>query len=131
MKKRTTSTRRLKNLFTLAVAATALTVAIVAAPAQAALKHRDGTVAARNADARTFRITTQGGSVIRFKVNSRTVFERIAGGFSGLRRGLAIEVDFVQTANGNIARQVEPQGGNGGGGGGGHGGGNDDGPNHT
>jgi hypothetical protein len=109
-----------------------------AAPAQAALKHFDGTVVSKDSNAKTFRIATQSGS-LRIKVNSGTEFERIAGGFSGLRKGLAIEVDARQTSNGLVAVQVEPQGGNGGGGGGdsggddhgGSGGGSDDGPNHT
>jgi hypothetical protein len=122
------------SLLVLAVTAVALTVAVAAAPAQAAVKHLDGTVAAKNAKAKTFQITTQGGRSVRFIVNSRTVFERISGGFSGLRAGAEIEVDFVQAANGKVAKQVEPQGGGGGGGDddGGHGGGgDDDGPNHT
>jgi hypothetical protein len=51
---------------------------------------------------------------------------------------MRIEVDAQTTANGLVAKQVEPQGGGGGGGGsddsGGDdhgGGGGDDGPNHT
>jgi hypothetical protein len=114
--------------------------AFAAAPAQAALKHFDGTVVSKDANAKTFRIATQSGT-LRIKVNSGTEFERIAGGFSGLSKGLAIEVDARQTSNGLVAVQVEPQGGNGGGGGGsddsggddhgGHGGGSDDGPNHA
>ncbi len=123
-------------LFTVvAIAAASFAVA----PAQAALKHFDGTVVSKDAGAKTFRISTQSGT-LRIKVNPSTEFERIAGGFSGLRKGLAIEVDARQTSNGLLAVQVEPQGGNGGGGGGddnggddhgGHGGGSDDGPNHT
>lgn len=128
--------RKLQALIALCASA-ALMIGVLAAPAQAAVKHLDGTVAAKNAGAKTFRITTQGGRNVTFKVNSNTEFERISGGFSGLRKGLAIEVDYVTTANGNIARQVETQGGGGGddnGSGddnGGHGGGSDDGPNHT
>lgn len=112
--------------------------ALAAAPARAALKHFDGTVVSKDPGAKTFRIATQSGT-LRIKVNAGTEFERIAGGFSGLRKGLAIEVDARQTGNGLVAVQVESQGGNGGGGDddsggddhGGHGGGSDDGPNHT
>lgn len=113
--------------------------ALAASPAQAALKHYDGTVISKDSKAKTFRISTQSGT-LRIKVNSGTEFERIAGGFGGLRKGLAIEVDARRTSSGLVAVQVEPQGGNGGGGGGddgggddhgGHGGGSDDGPNHT
>jgi hypothetical protein len=117
----------------------ALVLGLVAGPAQAALRHIDGTVVSKNSDARTFRITTQGGSQVRVKVNATTEFERIAG-FGALKKGLKIEVDAQQTSNGLVAKQIEPQGSNGGGGGnddsggddhggGGHGG--DDGPNHT
>lgn len=121
----------------LAIAALAV-ASFAAAPAQAALKHFDGTVVSKDAKAKTFRISTQSGT-LRIKVNSGTEFERIAGGFGGLRKGLAIEVDARQTSKGLVAIQVEPRGGNGGGGGddsggddhGGHGGGSDDGPGHT
>jgi hypothetical protein len=129
--------RRAALLATVALAA-ALTVGLIAAPAQAALRHIDGTVVSKNSDTRTFRISTQSGNRIRIKVSGTTEFERIAG-FGALHRGLRIEVDAQTTSNGLVARQIEPQGGNRGGGGddsGGddHGsgsGGADDGPNHT
>ncbi len=127
-------TRRRAAPFALVVIAAALTVGLIAAPAQAALRHIDGTVVSKNSADRTFKITTQGGSQVRIKVNGTTEFERIAG-FGALSKGMKIEVDAQQTSNGLVAKQVEPQGGNGGGGGnddsggGGHGGG--DGPNHT
>ena len=101
---------------------------VLATQAQAALRHVDGTVLSKDAGARTFRITTQGGSRMRFKVNSNTLFERIAGGFGGLGKGMKIQVDYVSTASGLLAKKVEPQGS---GGGGSSGGGADDGPNHT
>jgi Domain of unknown function (DUF5666) len=121
------------------VLAGTLAVGLVAAPAQAALRHIDGTVVSKNSDNRTFRISTQSGNTVRIKVNAATEFERIAG-FGALRKGMRIEVDAQTTSNGLVAKQVEPQGGNGGGGGdddsggddhGSGGGGADDGPNHT
>jgi uncharacterized membrane protein YgcG len=130
-------TKGVRALLAITVLAGALMLGVLASPAQAALRHVDGTVLSKDAGAKTFRITTQGGSQIRVKVNAGTVFERIAGGFGGLRKGMQIEVDGVQTNNGLLARKVEPQGGRGGGGGGGDhgggsgGGGSDDGPNHT
>lgn len=124
------SRKRVTSILAISAVAGALMLAVLATAAQAALKHFDGTVLSKNAAAKTFRISTQGGSKLTFKVNSGTEFERIAGGFGGLRNGLAIEVDAVQSSTGLVAKQVEPQGGNGGGDGGGHGG-NDDGPNHT
>jgi len=127
---------RLKLPLVLALV-TALAIALLAAPAQAALRHVDGTVLSKDSENRTFRIVTENGNRLRIKVNSTTRFERI-GGFAALRKGLAIEVDAQRTANGLLARQVELQGGGGSGGGsddgGGDdhgGGGSDDGPNHT
>jgi hypothetical protein len=126
-------TKDVRVLLAITVLAGASMLGLLASPAQAALRHVDGTVLSKDAGAKTFRITTQGGSQIRVKVNAGTVFERIAGGFGGLRKGMQIEVDGVQTNSGLLARKVQPQGGRGGGGGGGGsgGGGSDDGPNHT
>jgi len=121
-----------------AVLAVALTVGLLAGPAQAALRHIDGTVVSKNSDNRTVKLSTQSGTV-RVKVNGTTEFERIAG-FGALHKGMRIEVEAQSTSNGLVAKQIEPQGGNGGGGGnddsggddhGGGGGGADDGPNHT
>jgi hypothetical protein len=109
----------------------ALALAALAATASAAIRHVDGTVLSKDASARTFRVSTESGAKVRFRVNSATEFERIAG-FSALRRGMRIEVDYVTTDSGPLARQVETQGGGGDDGGGddhgGHGG--DDGPGH-
>lgn len=125
------SRKRVASILAISAVAGALMLGVLATAAQAALKHFDGTVLSKNAAAKTFRISTQSGAKT-FKVNASTEFERIAGGFSGLHKGLAIEVDAVQSSTGLVAKQVEPQGGNGGAGddSGGHGG-NDDGPNHT
>lgn len=103
-----------------------LLVAAIAAPAGAAVKHYDGTVLGTGES--SFRIKTESGSKVKFKVTGGTEFERISGGFAGLERGLAIEVDAKQTDGGLVARQVETQGG--GGGGDDHGGRNDDSPGH-
>ncbi len=122
---------------------TALMLAASALPAQAALRHIDGTVVSKNADNHSFRIKTQSGSQVGIKVTSTTKFQRIAGGFGGLQKGLAVEVEAKSTSSGLVATQVETRGGGGGGGGaddnggdnhgggGGGGGGADDGPNHT
>jgi len=117
------------SAFVAAAVAGALMVGILALPAQAALRHIDGTVLSKNSDNRTFRIVTQNGNRLQIKVNGTTRFERI-GGFGALHKGLRIEVDAQPTDSGLLAKQVEPQGG--GGGGDDHGGGGaDDGPNHT
>ena len=113
-----------------AVLAGALAIGLVAAPAQAALRHVDGTVISKNSDNRTFKIKTQTGNTLRIKVNGTTEFERIAG-FGALRKGMQVEVDYLRTDSGLLAKQVEPQGGGGGGGDDHGGGGADDGPNHT
>jgi hypothetical protein len=120
-----------------AVIAAAMALGVFALPAQAALRHIDGTVLSKNAADRTFRISTESGNRLRVKVNASTQFERIPGGFGGLRQGLRVEVDAKRTANGLVAVQVETRGGGGGDDDGGAdddgsgGGGADDGPNHT
>lgn len=124
------------SLFAVTAAVAATMLGALALQAQAALRHVDGTVLSKNNAERTFRIVTQGGSRINIRVNSSTEFERIAGGFGGLRKGLQVEVDARRTESGLVAVQVEPQGGGGGDDGGGDdhgsgGGGADDGPNHT
>jgi len=113
----------------LATTATAATMMLgaLAIQAHAALRHIDGTVVSKNSDNRTFRLTTQGGSQVRVKVASSTVFQRISG-FGGLHKGLRVEVEGKTTSNGLVATHVETPGGGGGNGGGG---GADDGPNHT
>lgn len=121
-------TKRVSVLIATALAA--LAIGVVAVPAQAALRHIDGTVASKNASNHTFRLTTQSGAKLRIRVNSATKFQRIAGGFSGLHAGMQVEVEARQTDNGLLATHVETRG-NGGNGGGGNGGGADDGPNHA
>jgi hypothetical protein len=101
----------------------ALAFGAFALPAQAALRHLDGTVVSKNADNNSFRIKMQSGNRIRIKVTSSTVFQRIAGGFGGLHKGLGVEVEAKSTSNGLVATHVETRGGGGGGA--------DDGPNHT
>ena len=113
--------RKRAALLVTAVLAGALAIGLVAAPAQAALRHIDGTVVSKNSDNRTFKLRTQNGNSLRIKVNGATVFERIAG-FGALHKGMQIEVEAQRTDSGLVAKQVEPQGG---------GGGADDGPNHT
>jgi hypothetical protein len=125
--------RRAASIAT-AVLAVALTVGLLAGPAQAALRHIDGTVVSKNSDNRTLKLSTQSGT-LRIKVNGTTEFERIAG-FGALHKGMRIEVDAQSTSNGLLAKQIEPRGGGGGGsddsGGDDHGsGGGDDGANHT
>lgn len=127
------TSRRSALLATTALAA-ALMVGVLALPAQAALRHFDGTVVSKDTADRSFRISTQTGNRIRIQVNGKTQFERI-GGFGALHKGMRIQVDAQRTDNGLVAKHVEPQGGGGGESGGddhgGGGGGADDGPNHT
>jgi hypothetical protein len=122
--------QRRKGISALLVAtalAGTMLIGVLAAPAQAAVRRLDGTVLSKNVNAKTFRITTQGGSQVTVRVNANTTFQRIAGGFSGLQKGLRIEVEARTTNSGLLATHVEPKES---GGGGGHGGGEDDGPNH-
>jgi hypothetical protein len=105
--------RRRAALFATVVLAGALTVGLVAAPAQAALRHVDGTVVSKNSDNRTFKLSTQSGTV-RIKVNGTTKFDRIAG-FGALHKGMKIEVEAQSTSSGLVAKQVEPRSSGGGG----------------
>jgi hypothetical protein len=123
--------KRVTSVLAISVVAGALMFGVLATAAQAALRHLDGTVISKNAATKTFKITTQGGSKVTLKVDGTTVFERIAGGFSALKSGMAVQVDASQSGSGLVAKKVEPRSSSGGDGGGGHGGGNDDGPNHT
>ena len=95
----------------------ALMVALFATPAQAALRHLDGTILSKNTSAKTFQITTQNGNQVRIKINANTVFQRITGGFGGLHKGMPVEVEAKQTSNGLLAKHVEPKETGGGGGG--------------
>lgn len=128
-------TKRVSTLMAITALAATTMLGAIAIPAQAALRHIDGTVVSKDAASHSFRIKTQSGNQLRIKVNSGTKFQRIAGGFGGLRKGLAVEVEAKTTSSGLVATQVETRGGSGGGGaddnGGGGGGGADDGPNHT
>jgi hypothetical protein len=103
----TTLKRGMTVTVAMALLLIALFSALAASEAQAALRHFDGTVLSKNRDARTFRIETENGRTKRFRVNRSTEFERIDGGFSGLHRGLRVEVDAKRTDRGLLARQVE------------------------
>jgi hypothetical protein len=91
------------------VVAAASALVLLAAPAQAAFRHFDGTVVGKNTNTRTFRITTEHGER-RFQVNPGTHFERVHG-LEGLHLGMEIEVDAVTTRRGLLAREVELRGG--------------------
>jgi Domain of unknown function (DUF5666) len=130
-------TKRVSTLVAITALAATMILGAIAIPAQAALRHIDGTVVSKDAGSRSFKIKTQSGNQLRIKVNSNTQFQRIAG-FGGLRKGMAIEVEAKSTSSGLVATHMETRGGGGGTGGGGddnggnHGGGGaDDGPNHT
>lgn len=115
-------TKRVSLLLATAALTATMMVGVLVTPAQAALRHIDGTVLSKNASDRTFRLTTQSGGTVRIEVTSSTKFQRI-GGFGGLHKGLRIEVEAKRTANGLVATHVETPGGGGGGA--------DDGANHT
>jgi hypothetical protein len=122
--------KRRAALLATTVLAVALTIGRLAAPAQAALRHIDGTVLSKNSDNRSFRIATENGNRLQIKVNGATVFERIAG-FGALHKGMRIEVDAKRTDRGLLAKQIETRGGGGDDDTGDDHGGGDDGPNHT
>jgi hypothetical protein len=112
--------------FAVAIVIAALFSALAVSQAEAALRHFDGTVLSKSSANHTFRMKKENGNRVRIHVNRATDFERIPGGFSGLHRGLRVEVDAKRTDHGLLAKQVEKHRRGGGGGGGGA----DDGPNH-
>jgi hypothetical protein len=110
-----------------ALLAMALFGALATTQAHAAIRHFDGSVVSKDSGSHTFTIKTESGNQVRFQVNGGTEFERIPGGFSGLQRGLRVEVNASHTSSGWLAKHVEKHRS---GGGGRHGGGGDDGPHH-
>lgn len=133
--------KRVSSIFAIAAVCAALGVVVFASGAQAAVRHFDATVLSKSSAAKTVQVRTESGARMTFKVTARTKFERIGGGFSGLSRGLAVEIDANNASGQWVATQIEADSDNSGGddssddhGGddhGGHGGGHDDGPNHT
>lgn len=112
-------------------AAVAAIFALGVGAASAQARDFEGTVVAKNSQARTFSIKQdEGGGTFKIKVDAATKFQRIAG-FGAIKVGARnIEATARKVNGGWIASKVERSGKNGGGGGGGNGGGNDDGPNH-
>jgi hypothetical protein len=106
--------RILKTLTAATLAGLALAGAATASDASAAqLREFEGTVVSVNRDARTFRLRDSERGTFRFKVTSRTRFERVAG-FSSLRRGLRrIEVTARRSNGRWVATEVERSGGGG------------------
>lgn len=92
-----------------AVTAAGAIAAGAAAPAQAAPVDHDGKVLSKESrGAKSFRIKDdETGNKIRFRVNRRTRFERIPGGFRGLERGMKISVDGRTARHGLVATEVE------------------------
>lgn len=129
--------KRVSSIVGISAVCAALGVAVFAVGAEAAVRHFDATVLSKNAAAKTVNVRTEGGAKLTFKVNARTKFERIGGGFSGLTKGLAVEIDANNASGQWVATQIESDSDNSGGddsGGddhGGHGGGHEDGPYHT
>jgi len=95
-----------------ALAAGVVTAALgagLAIPAQAAPVEHDGKVLSKESKGtKSFRIKDdETGQKVRFRVNRNTRFERIPGGFKGLKRGLVISVDGRSKPNGLVAVEVE------------------------
>ena len=118
--------KRVSSIFVLSAVCAALGAIVLAGGAQAAVRHVDATVISKDSAARSVQVRTESGARLTFGVTARTKFERIAGGFSGLQKGLAVEIDASNASGKWVATQIEASS-SGGGGGGGH----DDGPNHT
>jgi hypothetical protein len=131
--------KRVSSMFIVTAVCAAFGAVVLAPGAGAAKRHFDATVVAKSSAAKTVQVRTESGARMTFKVSARTKFERIPGGFSGLAKGLAVEIDANNAGGQWVATQIE-SGSSGGSSGaddaggddhGGHGGGHDDGPNHT
>ena len=109
------SKKSVSALLGIAIVAGALMLGLFATASQAALSHLDGTILSKNVGAKTFQISTQNGNKVRIKINAKTVFQRITGGFGGLHKGMRVEVEAKQTSNGLLAKHVEPKESGGGG----------------
>jgi hypothetical protein len=100
---------------TMSIALTALVAAALvatgsSAAARAVPVDHDGAFLSKESNGkRSFRIEDdESGRKLRFRVNGRTQFERVPGGFSGLERGMVISVDGFRRDNGRlVARFVE------------------------
>jgi hypothetical protein len=126
--------RSVSSMFVIGAVCAAFGLVVFAGGAQAAVRHFDATVVAKNSAAKTVQVRTESGAMMSFKVTAGTKFERIGGGFSGLKKGLAIEIDATNASGRWVATQIESASSGGGGNSGGDdhgGGGHDDGPNHT
>jgi Domain of unknown function (DUF5666) len=80
------------------------------AGSSAALTNFHGTVSSVSTAEKTFKIKRANGTSLTFSVTASTVFERVGGGLSALRRGKAIEVKAKRVGGRWVARQVEPGG---------------------
>lgn len=118
--------KRVSSIFVIGAVSAALGAAVFAVGAQAAVRHFDATVIAKDSGAKALRVRTESAAKLTFKVSSGTKFERIAGGFAGLAKGMAIEIEATKRGGSWLAIKIEPRSGSGG-----QGGGHDDGPGHT
>jgi len=94
----------------------ALAIAAIAAPAAQA-RSFEGTIVAKDAKAKTFKIRQdQGGGTFKVKVNKGTVYQGISG-FKAIKVGRTdLEVIAKKSDGRWIATKVETRGGSGGGG---------------
>ena len=118
--------KRVSSILVIGAVCAALGAMVLAVGAEAAVRHVDATVISKDSSAKTVLVRSESGARLTFTVNARTKFERIAGGFSGLTKGLAVEIDANNASGKWVATQIEARSSSGG-----HGGGHDDGPNHT
>ena len=123
--------KRVSSIFVLSAVCATLGAAFFAVGAQAAVRHVDATVISKDSTAKTVQVRTESGAKQTYKVTARTKFERIGGGFSGLSKGLAVEIDATNASGQWVATQIEAQSSGGGGADHGAHGGGYDGPNHT
>jgi hypothetical protein len=103
----TTIRRTTVGAIAMALAIAGLLAALAVSGSAAALKHFDAKVLSKDGGSKTFKANTEQRGIVKFHVNGSTDFERIKGGFSGLDKGLRVEVTAKHTSNGWLARNVE------------------------
>jgi hypothetical protein len=104
------SKKRMSSLFVGAAIAVLAVVPGTSSAATVTATNFHGTVSSVSAAQKTFKIKRANGTSLTFTVTSSTVFERVDGGLSGLRRGRAVEVKAKRVDGRWVARKVEPGG---------------------
>ena len=98
-----------KLIIAAAIIAAVGTVGGVATSGAATQRHFDATIISKSSATRTVKADVAHRGIMRFKVTSATVFERVTG-FSGIRSGQQLEVTAKRSGGRWVALRVERSG---------------------